>query len=128
MAGFRQLDGHFLTTVPFISKVHVEGHFTLRVGIDRRLPSIDEGTVDAGLQPGRGKQLLSGRQRLVPFKHLPGSHEEGSMLNKNCFPIPVSVYAVGVCHRTVESIKDKWQTLQKNVKAKVANKNSTKTS
>ena len=26
-----------------------------------------------------------------------------------------------MCHRTVESIKDKWQTLRKNVKAKVAN-------
>ena len=86
--GFRQLDGHFLTTVPFISKVYVEGHFTLRVGIDRRLPSIEEGTVDAGLQPGRGMQLLSGRQRLVPFKHLPGSHEEGSMLNKIFFRYP----------------------------------------
>ena len=62
--------------------------------------------------------LIIKNNTVLTGKHSSDITEEDKQ--KKYAAIQDAVNAVGVCHRTVESIKDKWQTLRKNVKAKVA--------
>ena len=71
MAGFRYLDGQMLSTIPLILKLHVEGYFTLRMGIEQRA------VVDS--QAGNA-DVASNWVEACSY-YLPASHEEGSTLN-----------------------------------------------